>query len=82
MDAFQTAQSFVTWLLPLGDECSVGPLLPDAVVVQLPRHLLLLIEQVVDVPAHLMVRFEDGPEHLRLALALVGLIFHIAHLLL
>ena len=69
-------------LLPFGDECGVGPLLTQTVVVELPADFFFLVEQVVYVSAHLMVRLEDRPEHLRLPLALIGLILDIAHFLL
>jgi hypothetical protein len=49
LDAAQAAQVLVALLLPLGDQCRVGYLLPDAVVIQLPRDGLPAVEQIEQV---------------------------------
>ena len=66
LDAAQTAELLVPWLLPLGNQVGVGVALLEQPVVQLARDGLALVKEVVDVPRPLVVYLEDGRERTRL----------------
>ena len=80
LDAHHAAKPFIPLFLPLRDQRPVRPLLPEAVLIELLRDLLLLVIQLIDVPASLVMQAVDRPQGFALAAALMRLIFRVLHL--
>ena len=82
LDALEAAQALIALFLPFSDQSCVHPFFSYAIVVEFARDLMLFVVEVVDIATHLVMHLVDGPEYLRFALAFVGLIFDVPHLLL
>lgn len=48
VDTLQTAELFIAWFFPLGNESTISVLFPDEPVVQFPADFLLVVKFVVD----------------------------------
>ena len=80
-DAGEAAQLLEALLLPLGDQAAVRVLLRQQEIVQLPRNLLLCVEQVVDVAGALVVDLRYLPVGFCLALCVHRRVLRVLHLL-
>ena len=80
--ALEAAEPLKPRFLPLRDQGRIRPLLLQAVFVELSRDLSLFVEELEDVPRHLVVQLVDGPDCLYFTLAFCGLILYISQFLL
>ncbi len=82
LNAENTAELLVAVLLPLRDQIRVSEFLPQQEIVQLPRNFLFYVIQIVNEARALVIDHEYFPGGLDLALADVGLLLGVSHLLL
>ena len=68
MNAAQTTESLITFLLPLGDQIRIRVLFVQAVLVDFASDGLLLVKHLVHITGTLMMNAEDGPHYFVLSL--------------
>jgi len=79
--ATKAAQSFIASLLPLGNEVLVSITFIEAIVVEFARDFFAPVEEVEYVSTSLMMQSKYWPDRFSLSLSFVGIVLHIAHLL-